>query len=96
MAQHDYIIGGDEETEWAQVAREARDPINWVKLGLALLLFVSYLMGAFDVFLTELGLPLAFHDCYSNAFGQVWCDGPWSTRPIPEGAVSTPDGFVLP
>ncbi len=36
------------------------------------------------------------HRCYQNILGTVWCDGPWSTNPLPDGSIETPDGFRLP
>ncbi len=70
---------------------------NWIAAGLGAFLLVAWFMGAFDVFLARQGLDFVVaHRCYQNILGTVWCDGPWSTNPLPDGSIETPDGFRLP
>ena len=77
--------------------RPAPTKVDWAGGAFALFLLFAWIMGAFDVFLSRQGLGFAAtHQCYHNILGTVWCDGPWSTNPVPDDAIATPEGFTRP
>lgn len=85
--------------QWEIDKAEIKEDWHKNKAGLIplIIIVVLWLGGFADVFLSENGLPpVGLHSCYSNAFGKTWCDGPFSTRSIPDGAVKTEDGYRLP
>ena len=86
-----------QEAVVGDVQGPSRQASSWLSGAMGLLAIVAWLMGAFDVFFVQNGLGFfAAHDCYSNILGKVWCDGPWSTSPLPDDVIMTPDGFLLP
>lgn len=66
---------------------------RWIWAGVGLLVLL-YAMGSLDVMFSKIGLPTAY-TCYQRILGNgLYCDGPWSLNPLPEGAIKNDNGTV--